>query len=201
MVEILRFDKEIILENDIVKLQPLTDDHLDELLVFARQEPTLWQYSLQPADGDHNMKLYLESAMEAKKKETSYPFLVFDKRTGTYAGSTRFYDYQVHNNTTQLGFTWYGQRFWGTGLNQNCKYLMLDFAFGTLGLDRVEFRADYNNARSIAAMKGIGCVEEGVLRSNCAAPAGRRDSIILSILREEWFGGIKEQLSKKCIPK
>ena len=63
-------------------------------------------------------------------------------------------------------------------------------------MERVEFRADHNNARSIAAMKSIGCKVEGVMRS--AMPTAdsdlRRDSIILSILRSEWFDAVKANL-------
>lgn len=76
---------------------------------------------------------------------------------------------------------------------------MLEYAFDTLGLDRVEFRADNNNARSIAAMKSLGCTVEGVLRSNCKAVEGRRDSIVLSILQSEWDNQIKEDLSSRLI--
>jgi RimJ/RimL family protein N-acetyltransferase len=63
---------------------------------------------------------------------------------------------------------------------------------------RVEFRADNNNEKSIAAMKSIGCVVEGVMRQNVPLTAGgRRDSIILSILKSEWENGVKERLLKK----
>ncbi len=73
---------------------------------------------------------------------------------------------------------------------------MLQFAFETLGMERVEFRADNNNKRSIAAMKSIGCKEEGVLRNHILTSNGdlRRDTIILSILREEWFKSIRPHL-------
>ena len=74
---------------------------------------------------------------------------------------------------------------------------MLTFAFELLGVERVEFRADAANQKSIVAMKSIGCKEEGILRSNCAAPKGRRDSIVLSILKEEWFGRVKKTLEEK----
>ncbi|GAB1431365.1 hypothetical protein MASR2M18_22000 [Ignavibacteria bacterium] len=84
----------------------------------------------------------------------------------------------------------------GTGLNRNCKFLLLEFAFDVCGFDRLEFQADKNNARSIAAMKSIGCSEEGVLRSHLLKPDGsRRDSIVLSILRDEWQNRIKEELT------
>ena len=69
-----------------------------------------------------------------------------------------------------------------------------------MGLERLEFRADANNAPSVTAMKAIGCTEEGILRNLMpTATGGRRDSIILSILKNEWFGGVKERLLQKIL--
>lgn len=197
----LDFDREHILENEVVQLRPIKKEDFNVLVDFAINEPTLWDYSLLPANGNENMKKYVEIALDKRSAKDSYPFIVFDKRKEAYAGSTRFYDYNSFHQTVQLGYTWYGKSFQGTGLNKNCKYLMLVFAFETLGLNRVEFRADNNNARSIAAMKSIGCTVEGVLRSNCKSATGRRDSIVLSILKEEWFDRIKSTLKEKCLLK
>jgi len=198
-MENLEFNNDYILENDVVRLMPLKEEDTEILVKYALAEPTLWQYSLMPANGRENMEKYIAAALADKKQKKSYPFIVFDKRKQLYAGSTRYYDFNVTHNTTQLGYTWYGKEFWGTGLNKNCKYLMLDFAFDRLGLDRVELRADNNNQRSIAAMKSIGCTVEGVLRNNCASTTGRRDSIVLSILNHEWKNRLKEVLKEKCI--
>jgi RimJ/RimL family protein N-acetyltransferase len=100
--------------------------------------------------------------------------------------------------TLQLGYTWYGEKFRGTKLNKHCKFLLLQFAFEELGMERVEFRADARNQRSIAAMKSLGCMVEGVLRSNMPLEdGGRRDSIVLSILKSEWQNGVKEGLRAK----
>ena len=193
----LNFNQDYILENDVVQLRPLTNDDFDILSQFSLQEPELWTYSLVPAGGLENLRTYMNLAIKDKEARKSYPFIVYDKRTGKYAGSTRFYDYQEQHNTVQLGFTWYGKEFQGTGLNKNCKLLLLEFAFETLGLDRVEFRADASNTLSIAAMKSIGCTVEGILRSNCKSLAGRRDSIVLSILKIEWLDSIKKNLLNK----
>ena len=73
----------------------------------------------------------------------------------------------------------------------------MEFAFEILKMDRVEFRADNENKRSISAMKSIGCKEEGILRSNgFKADGTRRDSIVLSILKDEWDNDIKDKLKK-----
>jgi RimJ/RimL family protein N-acetyltransferase len=146
------------------------------------------------------MRKYINDAIAARIAGTEYPFIVFDKLTGEYAGSTRFYDIKPAWQTLQLGYTWYGEKFRGTGLNKHCKFLLLQFAFETLNTERVEFRADNRNELSIAAMKSIGCKVEGVLRNNMPLwGGGRRDSVVLSILKDEWEHGVKENLRKKLV--
>ena len=191
------FNKEIVLENDVALLRPLQESDYEHLVHFAINEPTLWIYSLVSAQGEQGMKNYISTALKKKLAKDSYPFIIYDKRMGKYAGCTRYYDFQELHKSTQLGYTWYGKEFWGTGLNKNCKLLLLSYAFETLGLDRVELRADNNNARSIAAMKSMGCTVEGILRSHVMGQDARRDSIILSILKDEWLGHAKSNLIEK----
>ncbi|MFD2871292.1 GNAT family N-acetyltransferase [Mucilaginibacter ximonensis] len=196
----LNFDKEqdYTLENDVVFIRPLQkEDHI-HLLSISLNEPETWTYSSKSAAGEEALKAYITEALNNRARGEEYPFIVFDKKSGRYAGSTRFYDIQVKNDSLQLGYTWYGKDFRGTGLNKNCKFLLLELAFENLKAERVEFRADNRNERSIAAMKSIGCTVEGVLRSHTPlAGGGRRDSIILSILKDEWFGTVKQRLKNK----
>jgi RimJ/RimL family protein N-acetyltransferase len=194
---LLDFKKNYILDNGFVQLRPLQADDFKHLLSYSVKEPELWKYSLTPANGENNLRKYIALATEGRVEETAYSFIIYDKRFNTYAGSTRFYDFNQTHQTVSLGYTWYGKDFQGTGIHKNCKFLMLQFAFEHMKVQRVEFRADNNNKRSIAAMKSIGCTEEGVLRSNCASADGRRDSIVLSILRYEWFSRVKRELMKK----
>lgn len=189
------FAQSYVLENSRVILEPLTGNNSTQLLYFSLNEPNIWPFSLFPMAGEDNFKKYIAASLLSIEQKTAYPFVVYDKKFGEYAGSTRFYDIQLNNNSLQLGYTWYGSKYQGTGLNKNCKFLLLEFAFETMGMERVEFRADKNNVRSVAAMKSIGCMIEGILRSNVPnANGGRRDSIVLSILKEEWYGRVKSHL-------
>ncbi len=190
--------KDYVLEDSCVLLRPLAADDCKNLLLYSQNEPELWKYSLVKVAGEDNLINYIKASLDARAAGKEYAFIVFDKRTQEYAGTSRFYDIQPMHKTLQLGYTWYGKKFHGTGLNKHCKYLLLQFAFEQLGMERVEFRADNRNERSIAAMKSIGCIEEGVLRSNTLKPDGsRRDSIVLSILKNEWENGVKEKLAAK----
>jgi RimJ/RimL family protein N-acetyltransferase len=192
------FTEEYVLENDFVLLRPLKESDFKNLSRFSEAQPDLWKFSLITAAGRDNLSNYLQIAQRGRSEQKEYPFIVFDKKTNQYAGCTRFYDIQPDYQTLQLGYTWYGKEFHGTGLNKNCKYLLLQFAFENWEMERVEFRADNENVRSIAAMKSIGCKVDGILRSNMPKrEGGRRDSIVLSILKHEWENEVKEMLERK----
>lgn len=193
-----QFSENYILESERVRLEPLEFSHFSDLLTYSINQPEIWKFSSIAAIGEENFKNYLQIALDQREKLIEYAFVVYDKSTKEYAGSTRFYDIQLQNKTLQLGYTWYGTQFHGTGLNKHCKYLLLEFAFEKMGMERVEFRADNTNERSKAAMKSIGCKVDGVLRSNMLKLDGtRRDSIVLSILRDEWLEEVKENLKQK----
>ena len=192
------FREEIILENERVLLRPLQVSDASLLGHYVNEEPDLWQYSLAAINNNADLENYIQAAIEARENKTSYAFIVFDKLLNTYVGCTRFYDIQLNFQTTQIGYTWYSKKCWGTKLNENCKFLLLQLAFDQMGFERVEFRADNNNKRSIAAMQKIGCTVEGVLRNHLPMPNGkRRDSIVLSILKEDWNASLKQALAAK----
>lgn len=189
------FDDKPILEDERVLLRAIQEDDIPLLLSFSLHEPEIWTYGLVTAAGEDNLRKYVQSAVKNLQDQKEYPFIVYDKQAKAYAGSTRFYDIQQPFLTTQLGYTWYGKDFQRTGLNRHCKFLLLQYCFEQWGLERVEFRADAKNLRSVNAMKAIGCMEEGILRNHMpTAQGGRRDSIILSILRTEWESGIKSKI-------
>jgi RimJ/RimL family protein N-acetyltransferase len=187
-----------ILENEVVRLEPLSMNHFDALVEFSINEPELWSFNANGPDSPENLKKYLEKALSQKEKLVEYPFIVFDKIKNKVAGSTRYYNISLETKNLEIGFTWYGKEFQGTLLNKNCKYLLLEFAFEKMNLERVGFRANNLNKRSINAMKSIGCIEEGVLRNFSTDAKGERiDAIVLSIIKSEWFSGTKENLKNK----
>ena len=189
------FSENILLENERALLRPLQENDFEHMLPYSLHEPEIWKWGLLTAAGEKNLRNYISEAIKNRIEKKEYPFIVFDKQTNLYAGSTRFYDIQEAYSSTQLGFTWYGKKFQRTGLNRHCKLLLLSFVFEKWGLERLEFRAHSENENSIKAMKAIGCVEEGILRNHMPIANGtRRSSIILSILKDEWFGGVKEKL-------
>jgi RimJ/RimL family protein N-acetyltransferase len=87
----------------------------------------------------------------------------------------------------EIGSTWIGKEFQRTGLNRNCKYLLLNFAFDELGVERIELKTDERNTASRNAIQKIGGQFEGILRSHTLMYDGfRRNTVYYSILKKEW---------------
>jgi RimJ/RimL family protein N-acetyltransferase len=100
------------------------------------------------------------------------------------------------NNVIEIGSTWIGRQFQGTGLNLNMKFLMLQYAFETLNFNKVDFRADERNVASKKAIEKLGATQEGLLRKNVIMLDGFiRDTACYSILKEEWKS-IKQNVFK-----
>ena len=192
------FKEDYILENDVVRLQPLQPSDYEKLVGFSINEPDLWSFNANPADSPENLKIYIEKALSQKEKLIEYPFIVFDKVNQKYAGCTRFYAISLEFKFLEIGYTWYGKEFQGTKLNKNCKYLLLEFAFEKMKMERVAFAANSKNERSINAMKSIGCVVEGISRNISTDAFGNRiDAIRLSIIKNEWFDSVKQNLKNR----
>src|ERR1700749_1403714 len=104
-----------ILEDERVLLRPLTSSDYEHLLPYALNEPTTWTYSHRSAKGEDGMHWYINDAIANRAAGKEYPFIVFDKQTQSYAGSTRFYDILPSYQTVQLGYTWYGEQYRGSG--------------------------------------------------------------------------------------
>ena len=196
----MRFDfsQEYILEDEYVKLSPLKEAHTAELELLS-EDAGIWTYFLDKGQGGKDFEHYIGLAFEAQKKQKEYPFVVFDKRKQALAGMTRFYEYSYELGTIKLGHSWYGKDFRGTGINKHCKYLLFAFAFERLGLERIGFGAYASNTVSLAAMRSVGCKQEGVLRNLFPAieGEGRTDCALFSILKDEWKEGAKLALREK----
>ena len=174
------------LENNRVKLTLLTLDNYTKISKIGKQD-NLVQYSPSKVATPLDLENYVKTAISGYKNKTVIPFLIFDKKTNTYAGTTRFANIDSHNKVLHIGWTWIGREFQGTGLNMNMKFLMLEYAFETLKFDKVEFRADERNIASRKAIEKIGGKLEGILRNNMLMLDGfKRSSCCYGILKEEW---------------
>ena len=182
-----------VLENQRVRLEPLTLDNYKVLETIASEKDLIY-YSPSNISTPEALLNYVKTALAEKEKDQSLPFIIYDKKLEAWAGSTRFGLIDPKNKVLHIGWTWIGNKFQRTGLNQNMKFLMLQYAFETLDYEKVDFHIDERNIKSRKAVEKLGATLEGILRKGKLMQNGfRRNTCCYGILKEEW-PKLKEQL-------
>jgi RimJ/RimL family protein N-acetyltransferase len=181
------------LENERVVLRPLRPDDRAALRQIA-MDPAIWRYFVAMIKTDADFDAFFDAAIEDTKAGRRVVFHITDKVSGRTAGSMSYGNLAESEQRLEIGWSWLGIAFQGTGVNHWSKFAMLEYAFERLGCQRVEFKTDVLNLQARRGLQNIGASEEGVLRSYNIMPGGRRrDAIYYSILRAEW-PRVKEML-------
>lgn len=180
------FEQQIILEDALVKLEPLEEKHYELLLPVALHKE-LWLFTGAKVSSESDFKRYFDTALNEKQNKKSYPFAYFNKQTLQYVGSTRFGNIDFPNKKVEIGWTWIHPSLQGTGFNKHCKFLLLSYGFDQLLLNRIELKTSLLNLKSQKAMLKIGAVKEGILRRHSINEDGLvRDTVYFSFISDEW---------------
>jgi RimJ/RimL family protein N-acetyltransferase len=180
------FPDSLILETPRVKLRLMQMEDFDDLQPLT-QSSVLWKYFTKDLSLSAELKQWMEEGMQERRQEKRMPFVVFDKDEQKICGCTSFGNISFFDKRIEIGWTWLGERFLGTGVNRQAKFALLSFAFDVMKMERVEIKTDNLNERAKTALRKIGAKEEGILRSHMLMQdERRRDSIYFSILKDEW---------------
>jgi RimJ/RimL family protein N-acetyltransferase len=177
----------VILEGEVVRLEPLTEAHIPGLILAGKQE-SIWQYMLY-ADltKEGSMRTWVQELLRRQLTGSDLPFAVFHLASGQIVGATRFLEMRAQHRSLEIGGTWYAIEYQRTAVNSECKYLLLQYAFEKMECIRVQFKADNRNERSVHAIERLGAVREGVFRNHFILNDGTiRDSVFFSIIDREW---------------
>jgi N-acetyltransferase len=177
-----------------VRLEPLTLEHTEELVVAANADRSTFDLTPVP-DSIATMKAYIEHALAGHERCELLPFAQVAVASGTVVGSTRLLDLQWrrardHPDEVEIGSTWLSASAQRSGINTEAKHLLLQYAFEDLGVWRVAICTDARNDRSRRAIERIGATYEGVLRNyrvryDTPSPSPR-DTAVYSIIADEW---------------
>lgn len=169
----------------IVTLEPLNMTHVEPLMV-AVMDGEFWKLWFASVPSPDQMENYVINAIEGAKKG-NIAFAVRLNETKSIVGTTRFYNVDELNKRPMLGYTWYAKSVCRTGVNSECKLLLLQYVFEKKEAIAVEFRTHYFNEASKKAIERLGAKQDGILRAHqIMADGSIRDTAVYSILQEEW---------------
>lgn len=165
---------------DGCRAEPFTEEHRELLKAACAEDGEVWEIyanDFGPAGFDQSINRYL-----ASPHNRTFVLFMGDE----LAGMSSYIGIDVNRQVLEIGGTYYRPALRGTGFNRRVKDMMLGRAFAC-GVRRAEFRVDRRNARSQAAMKKLGAVREGIIRSDRITWTGHvRDTVLFAILKDEW---------------
>jgi len=181
-----RFVEPVVLTGAHASLEPLAREHEADIREAAA-DGELWRLWYTSVPSPENTPMWLDIALDMRERLGAMPFAVRSKATGRVVGSTRYFNVDAANRRLEIGHTWYSKSVQRTGVNTECKLMLLTHAFEALRCIAVEFRTHWFNHRSREAIARLGAKQDGVLRNHQLMPDGTyRDTVVFSIIESEW---------------
>ena len=176
----------VSLHGPTVRLELLGTQHHDDL-VEAAGDGKLWELWYTTVPAPDAMAGEIARRLDLFGKQSMLPLAVIDAGSGKAVGMTSFMNADAANRRVEIGSTWYRSSVQRTGLNTECKLLMLTHAFETMSCIAVEFRTHFFNRPSRAAIERLGAKLDGILRNHQIIGNGTmRDTCVYSIIASEW---------------
>ncbi|MBN3859899.1 GNAT family N-acetyltransferase [Neisseriaceae bacterium PsAf] len=178
------------LESEHIILEPLRFEHKTGLQEIV-QDGDLWElWFITPVPKPDELEEFIEVALQ-----TRLAYMIYSKSRECYVGTTSIYNFEEKHKKAYIGYTFYRSSAQKTSINTETKQLLLQYLFEDLKLNVVRLETHYLNLNSRRAIARLGAKQEGILRNDKIMPDGSiRDTVIFSIVREEW-PGVKNHLN------
>lgn len=167
---------------------PLTADHTDDLYLASGGDSEIWRwFKVDMPQTRSEMRQIIKQLTDDQATGSKQVFTIVKNGGGNAIGWTTFYDLQTQIGCVQMGWSWIARSAWRTSCNTEVKLLMLEIAFEHLNLNRVQWRIDPSNQRSMKAIVKLGARQEGLAKQNQIRRDGTlRDTAYFALLKEEW---------------
>jgi len=182
----MQFLSPITLKGQFATVEPLHAEHHDALIA-AVSDGKLWKLWYTAIPKPENMRAEIERRLHLQQQGSMLPFVIRRNDTGALCGMTTYMNADVPNRRVEIGSTWYAASAQRTGINTECKLMLLTHAFEDMHCIAVEFRTHWMNQQSRAAIARLGAKQDGILRNHQRMPDGSyRDTVVFSIIESEW---------------
>jgi RimJ/RimL family protein N-acetyltransferase len=192
-----------ILEGSLIRLEPLSFKHATDLSIAAEEDRSSYAFTLVPRS--HEVEQYIAGQLD-RVQQGLVPFAQVRCSDGQAIGCTAYWDPRYWPGrddlrAIEIGFSWLGASAQGSGVNIEAKLMLMNFAFESLGVQRVDLKTDVRNQQSRLAIEALGASFEGVLRSWSMswAPGEEgtlRDSAMYSVIASEWTA-VRDHLMRR----
>jgi ribosomal-protein-serine acetyltransferase len=171
---------------DRLILRTFREDDVEEvykIVVRNRRHLQTYMHWMTPDYSRTSAAEFVTNSIAAAKAGENLSFGIFLGET--LIGSIGFVHFNWEVRKTEIGY-WIDKTEEGKGIVSAACKLLIEYAFGDLGLNRIEIRCSSENVRSAAIPVGFGFEKEGVLRQAELRDGKLQDFIIYGLLAAEW---------------
>lgn len=169
-----------------ITLLPITKEHIQEMRKLS-SDTDVWTWYTEDLTNPDALENWMTKRLEETGRGEKMTYTVQLNDTNEIIGASSYGHIDWVEKGIEIGWTWLGKKYIGSGINKNMKHLMLQHAFENMGIERLELRTDEQNIRSRRAMEKIGAHHDGTLRNHRATQGGRRrNTVVYSIIKSEW---------------
>lgn len=156
-----------------------------EQLAGLFNDPEVGRYIPPPPSSAKDFARFINWAHEQRRTGSVLCFAIVPDGSEQAVGVLQLHELEPPFQNVEWGFV-LGRPYWGTGLFQRAATVLLEFAFDTIGVRRLEARAMAANSRANGVLRKLGASEEGHLRQSFLLGGQYHDDVLWSILVTDW---------------
>eukprot|EP01111_Echinosteliopsis_oligospora_P017115 TRINITY_DN7311_c0_g1_i1.p1 TRINITY_DN7311_c0_g1~~TRINITY_DN7311_c0_g1_i1.p1 ORF type:complete len:232 (-),score=57.05 TRINITY_DN7311_c0_g1_i1:15-710(-) len=175
--------QEHIITGRYCRLEPITEAHISRIFDITTGQDKKLEFTLYEAPKQVDE---VRNWLKTKRAAGELPFAIIDESTGSCEGRMNLMSVVPAHGTIEIGHIFFGDKLVRTRAATEAFYLLSSYCMKTLGYRRLEWTCNALNINSRNAAARFGFTHEGTLRHNLIAKGLDRDTMIFSILKDEW---------------
>lgn len=182
------------LTTDRLQLRPVSADDRDVIVAVQSDADALVFWDEPAWDDPGRFDRFLARSAAMAQQDQGVRLVITQRESGDVVGWCALNDWSPEFQTVRLCYS-LARHAWGHGVGTEAAAALVDWAFTTLGVNRVQAETDTRNHASARILEKLGFTLEGTLREDCVVNGVVSDSWVFGLLRREWHAFARNQPS------
>ena len=174
-----------VLHTPRLTIRPLSESDVADLFAVFSDPIVMRYWDGVPMKSLDDAMRYIDHIHHGFRRRELFQWGIADNGTNAVLGTCTLIHLSMLHQRAEIGFALRQER-WGQGLGSEAVRKVIEFAFDTLHLHRIEADVDPRNERSIRLLHRLGFKGEGQLRERYFMNGERQDAVVMGLLRQEW---------------
>ena len=168
-----------------LRLRPFTSADAEALFALHSNAHVLEYWDSPPWSEPDRAQRFLVTTWQMAEEGSGARLAIDRGSDSSFLGWCGLTRWNPDFRSASLGYI-LGEAAWGRGYATEAARALLQWAFDTLDLNRVQAEADTRNAASAHVLEKLGFEREGTLREDCVVNGVVSDSWVYGLLRRQW---------------